>query len=133
MYAIIVGLAGIAGALLRYWLGLAVQSWWTSAFPAATLLANFIGCLVLGWFVSFTASSNTLPAWVRLGVGTGLIGSFTTFSTFSIETVELLRRGAWGLALAYVLLSFWGGLLMAWSGFQFARIQIEKRAGVETE
>nr|WP_313779642.1 CrcB family protein [Paenibacillus larvae] len=58
---------------------------------------------------------------LQLAINTGFIGSFTTFSTFSVETVELFRGGEIGMAIAYVLLSLWGGLGLAWAGFALAK------------
>lgn len=82
----------------------------------------------LAWITTRLLKPGSFQTWIRLGFGTGLIGSFTTFSTFSLETVELLKRDLWGVALLYVLLSLWGGLLMAWVGCRIARSQLQKRA-----
>ncbi|BCJ85504.1 putative fluoride ion transporter CrcB 1 [Effusibacillus dendaii] len=125
---LIVGVGGILGALLRYLLGLYVHFWWQSPFPLGTLLTNLIGCVALAWITTRLLKPGSFQTWIRLGFGTGLIGSFTTFSTFSLETVELLKRDLWGVALLYVLLSLWGGLLMAWVGCRIARSQLQKRA-----
>ncbi|OAT73600.1 fluoride efflux transporter CrcB [Parageobacillus thermoglucosidasius] len=118
---VIVGLAGIVGALLRYYLGLLVSGWWNGSFPLATLLANMIGCFALGCLNASLSRLRNIPSYVATGLGTGLVGSFTTFSTFSVETVELLRTSHWGTALVYVFLSMCGGLLMAWCGFRLGR------------
>jgi CrcB protein len=123
---IIVGIAGIIGALLRYYLGLWVHQWWIYSFPFATLITNYLGCFALGWFTTWAANSK-FPAWLRTGLGTGLIGSFTTFSTFSVETMQLIHQHLWGIAFLYVLLSLWGGLLMAHWGYHLAQTRYEKR------
>lgn len=123
---IIVGIAGIIGALLRYYLGLWVHNWWEYSFPFATLITNYIGCFALGWFTTWVARSK-FPSRVQTGIGTGLIGSFTTFSTFSVETVQLIQQHLLGIALLYVLLSLWGGLLMAHGGYYLANTRYEQR------
>jgi fluoride exporter len=127
---VVVGLAGIVGALLRYYLGLFVGALWNGLFPLATWLANIIGCFALGWLTAYLPRLRTIPPYVVTGLGTGLVGSFTTFSTFSIETVQLLRTSHFGLALFYVFLSMCGGLLMAWFGFRLGhgRLHAQKEA-----
>jgi CrcB protein len=133
MAYIAVGIGGIIGALLRYSLSLSMHAGWIGPFPAGTLTANWIGSFALGWFASRMARSETLPAWVRLGVGTGIIGSFTTFSTFSLEMVSLLQNGLQMYALLYGLLSLGGGLSMAWSGSRLANAGFKKQdRGMET-
>jgi fluoride exporter len=119
---VVVGLAGIVGALLRYYLGLFVGALWNGLFPLATWLANIIGCFALGWLTAYLPRLRTIPPYVVTGLGTGLVGSFTTFSTFSAETVQLLRTSHFGLALFYVFLSMCGGLLMAWIGFRLGHV-----------
>jgi fluoride exporter len=120
MIYFIVGFAGILGALFRYDLGLYIHSWWSKSFPLETLIINYLGCFILGWFTPWAKSRKNIPSWIRVGFGTGFIGSFTTFSTFSVETMELLQKGLWGTAILYVLLSLWGGLLMAWCGYSLS-------------
>jgi CrcB protein len=120
MVYLAIGLAGALGAVLRYWLGEAVSGWWTNSFPIATLVINYLGCIALGWFTGRVSKLPSFPPWLRTGIATGLIGSFTTFSTFSVETLNLLQNGQWMLALLYVLLSLWGGLVLAWWGIRKA-------------
>jgi CrcB protein len=128
---VVVGLAGIAGALLRYYLGLFVGDWWNGLFPMATWLANMIGCFALGWMTTYLPRRSNLPSYAATALGTGLVGSFTTFSTFSVETVQLLRTSHWGMALFYVCLSLCGGLAMSWLGFRFGQggLHAQKETG----
>ncbi len=103
---LLVGLGGAIGAMGRYGIGSVVGRFWLSSFPLATLLINVIGSLAMGLFVGLMA--RFLPAWqesARLFVAVGLLGGFTTFSAFSLETVLLLERGELLAAGAYVLLS----------------------------
>jgi CrcB protein len=89
------------GALLRWWLGLALNGWFPTV-PPGTLVANLVGGYVIGLALAFFATYAALaPEW-RLLLITGFCGSLTTFSTFSAEIVALLQQGraAWALAAA---------------------------------
>ncbi|CAM3925316.1 fluoride efflux transporter CrcB [Cohnella lubricantis] len=123
-----IGLFGIFGALSRYELGLWVQDWRpSSSFPAGTLIINLAGCLLLGWFANWAASKSGMPAWFRTGFGTGFVGSFTTFSTFSVETVSLMKEDQAGLAALYVASSLIGGLAFAAIGYWISQAQSRRR------
>ena len=112
-----VGIAGSIGTLLRYFIGLWVgRLGMLSLFPVGTLTVNLIGCLVLGWFAQWAETKRFLSPPVRTGISTGLIGSFTTFSTFSAETVQLFRLGRWESGIAYLVISMFGGLCLVWLG-----------------
>ncbi|WP_462412706.1 fluoride efflux transporter CrcB [Neobacillus sp. Marseille-QA0830] len=113
-----VGIAGIVGAMLRYLLGIYFGHWWFHDFPLATFLINMAGSFVLGWFTHFLLRFKSLPPYIITALGTGLIGSFTTFSTFSVETVLLIESAKWGTAVLYVLSSLWGGLFFSWLGYR---------------
>lgn len=121
-----VAIGGLIGAILRY--GLA--SWIVfppNTFPAATLSINWIGCFALGWLFTLTSGGwNIHPSW-RLGIGTGLIGSFTTFSTFSVDTIALCQHGSVPAALLYVLLSVVGGIALTAAGWKLALLQVRAR------
>ncbi|MED1204694.1 fluoride efflux transporter CrcB [Heyndrickxia acidicola] len=118
MAYIIVGISAIIGALLRYWIGLAVGQWQHPNFPVATLMINLIGSFALAWLTTFVFKRNLIHSHLAAGLGTGLIGAFTTFSTFSVETVNLIHASRWGAAILYVMLSLWGGLAMSYLGFR---------------
>jgi len=120
MIYIVVGIGGVVGALLRYYADHFIHTLWPSTFPFGTLLVNFLGCFALGWFLRQTSNKGNISPYIVKGIGTGLIGSFTTFSAFSVETVELLRNGLWLSGISYVLLSLWGGLGLAWLGTSLA-------------
>ena len=101
---------GGLGALSRWGLGALVSRFVSGSFPAGTFLANALGCLVLGVVTGWSA--DALPEHLRVPLATGFLGSFTTFSTFSVESVKLLEQGAWGLAAANVV----GSILVGLSG-----------------
>ena len=110
MSLLLVGLGGGLGAMARYLLALALAPM-AVTFPWATLAANVTGSAAMGLLAAWLVRSGD-PAAVRLLVGTGLLGGFTTFSTFSLETVALWERGEVGLAIGYASLS----LLLAVAG-----------------
>lgn len=113
-----IGLAGICGALARFGLSVLWNPGTAAVFPWGTFICNLAGCFLLG-FISFT-DRLPIPAKLQLPITTGFIGSFTTFSTFSYETVNMYNQGYLTLALIYVLGSLWGGLAFTWIGVRIA-------------
>jgi CrcB protein len=98
---------GALGSVARYWIGVAVARLAGHAFPWGTLLINILGSFVIGYFGMLTLPDGPRPmsVGIRLFVLVGLCGGFTTFSSFSLQTVELLRDGEIGRALAYIVSS----------------------------
>jgi CrcB protein len=101
----LVALGGAIGAALRHLLGVGIHrlAGGPQEFPVAILMANVIGSFLMGVFVGLAAQRGLTH--LAPFVMTGLLGGFTTFSAFSLETVTLVERGALGLAGLYVLLS----------------------------
>lgn len=119
--AVAVALAGAAGALARYGLSTALARHGGS-FPLGTFVVNVVGCALFGWLAAMAHRSGL--EWspeMRAAVLTGFLGAFTTFSTFSAESLALLREGRGGLAAAYVLGSVGLGLLAAWGGMRLGQ------------
>ena len=116
---IAVALGGASGSLARYALGL-----WARAavpgLPLATLIVNAVGGICIGLVFAASASRPEFPDWLRIGLITGVLGGFTTFSAFSLETLLLWREGQGVLALANIalnlLLSLGGCTLGLWLG-----------------
>ncbi|SDP20772.1 CrcB protein [Nakamurella panacisegetis] len=111
---------GVIGALLRYQVGL----WWPSAaghFPVATLTINLVGCLVIGVFMVVIHEVVTPHQLLRPFFGTGLLGGFTTFSTYSLDITNLLREGRGGTALAYLAITAAGAVLAVSGGMFLTR------------
>ena len=103
---LLVGLGGALGAMARFGLTSFIGRLWPASFPLATLLINVFGSLLMGIFVGVMA--RLMPGWqeqTRLFVAVGVLGGFTTFSSFSLDAVTLLERGELLWAGSYVLLS----------------------------
>ncbi len=110
---------GAAGALLRFGISHLLQQRLTTAFPWGTFLANMLGCLALG-FCYIWLTDRAGPV-LRLGVTVGLLGALTTFSTYSLESLNLLADRQYALALLNLIGSVVLGLLAAWVGMVAAR------------
>jgi CrcB protein len=119
---ILVALGGAAGALARWKLsGVVLHHTLDWRFPMATFLVNVAGCLVAGILAGLVTKLEMFSPDARLFLFTGLLGGFTTFSAFGVETVALLRRGEMGVAAAYVLLSVTAGIVGVWLGMAVVR------------
>lgn len=114
-----IGAGGAIGALLRH-----ASTLWVSQrvawgpFPAGIFLVNLAGCLAIGLLAGVLASSRVaLDERVRVFLVVGLLGGFTTFSSFGLDTFTLLRGGQTGLALLNAVGQLVGGVLAVWLGF----------------
>jgi CrcB protein len=120
---LLIGLGGGLGAILRYYLGGYVQQWAnTFTFPVGTLVINLIGCLVIGLLSQLAETRSLFTPETRLFVFIGLLGGFTTFSTFGNESINLLRDGENTPAIWYVSLHIFGGLGAVWLGRILAQL-----------
>jgi CrcB protein len=102
-------LAGSVGAVLRYTVDQLIQQRRRSDFPSGILVVNVSGSLVLGLLVGSSLHHGVSPYWVTVA-GTGLVGAYTTFSTFTFDTSALLERRRWRPAVANVVVSLGAGL-----------------------
>jgi CrcB protein len=102
-----VGLGGALGSVGRYWMAVAVTLITGPAFPWGTILINVLGSFVIGFFSNLTGTGGTLivPTDARAFVMVGICGGFTTFSSFSLQTLDLAREGRWFPALANIVMS----------------------------
>ncbi|ORE96607.1 camphor resistance protein crcb [Stappia sp. 22II-S9-Z10] len=96
-----VALGGAIGALGRFWANIVISGLAGAALPYATFAVNVLGSFLIGVLATLLAGRMALTALVV----TGMLGGFTTFSTFSIETVRLIEAGRWAVGLGYALLS----------------------------
>lgn len=110
-----VGLGGFIGSVARYAASVALAAPAAGRFPWATFAVNGVGCLLIGLLAGASARVPVAEP-VRLFVMTGMLGGFTTFSAFGLESLTLLRRGETGLALLYVLGSVLVGIAAVWIG-----------------
>ena len=121
MQLLLVAAGGAVGAVLRFSLGSAVQNWSARGFPYGTLTVNVLGSLLIGVFYVWLIERAALADEWRLALIVGLLGSFTTFSSFSLETLQLIEKGATGPALMNVLFSVCLCLGACWVGLLLAR------------
>jgi CrcB protein len=110
----LVGVGGAVGALLRFSISEATPD---TGFPWATLSVNLVGSLLLGLVTAATLTSALSESQALL-LGVGLLGAFTTMSTFSVETITMVEAGHWGRAGAYVLASAILGPVLALAGWK---------------
>ena len=114
-----VALGGALGSVARFKLsGLVLHQTIDWRFPAGTFAVNVLGCLVAGILAALAEKSDFFSPETRLLLFTGLLGGFTTFSAFGLETVHLLKRGETLVAMANVVLSVALGLGALWLGMQ---------------
>jgi CrcB protein len=109
-------MGGAAGSGLRFGVALALPAGRTSGFPIATLSVNLLGCLLIGLLAAVLGPSSEVPAHVRTGIMVGLLGGFTTFSSFGLDTIRLIQSDQIGSAALYIALSNLAGLLAVWLG-----------------
>ncbi|MFV9568702.1 fluoride efflux transporter CrcB [Thermoanaerobacter mathranii] len=120
MEYIYMGVGGFFGAVLRYLITIYFTKMHRTVFPIETFMINILGSFLLSFITNFTMDKYKINTNLRLAITTGFIGAFTTFSTFSMETINLLKAREIYIALNYVILSIIGGLLMSYLGFEFA-------------
>jgi CrcB protein len=118
---ILVGIGGFIGSIARYLVAVAMSGVISSSFPWPTLIANVAGCFLIGVIFAVSDRGSLLsPEW-RIFLTTGFCGGFTTFSTFSYESLRLLQDGEYVYVSAYVLASVIVGLLATLLGVYLIR------------
>lgn len=118
---IAIAVGGSLGCWLRYVQTQLVQNWFGRDFPSATLSINVMGSFLMGFLLVATGERIDISPALRLGVLTGFLGGYTTFSTFSMETFTLAQNGQIARALTYALASLVFGFLGTAIGVWFAR------------
>ncbi len=111
---------GAVGSGARYLTGRAMTALLGAGYPFGTLAVNLVGGLLMGVLVGVLARSSAPEGW-RLLLGVGVLGGFTTFSSFSLDVVTMIERGAPGLALGYVLVSVIGSIAALFAGLSAVR------------
>jgi fluoride exporter len=125
-----VAIGAAAGGVARYLGTVLVQDRAGAGFPVATLFINITGSLLLGFIVQYATDTPSVSPEVRLMLTTGFCGGYTTFSTFSWETVRLLQDGEYSRAASYVFLSVLLSVGGVFAAFAAARRLIHMRRGV---
>lgn len=125
---LVIAAGGALGALLRYQLG----RWWPAPvpqFPWTTVGINLSGCLIIGGFMVMITERWSPPALVRPFFGTGVLGGYTTFSTYAVDIVLLIRAGHPTTAGLYLVVTLAGALLAVTIGMQITRriLKVGKR------
>ena len=118
---LIVGLGGFAGSISRYLIQNAVVSRFITIFPLGTFIINIIGSLLIGLIFGFAERYQWMTQEWRLFLAIGFCGSFTTFSTFAFDNLQMIRDGNYYQLFWYISLSLVLGVAIAWLGFILAR------------
>jgi len=119
---LLIALAGSLGTLARYGLGGFVQGLTGKVFPWGTVAVNLLGCLLFGMLWSAMEERWALNSHTRLIILIGFLGAFTTFSTFVVETMQLLGDAEWLPALGYFSIVKFGGLAALLAGLALGRL-----------
>lgn len=115
-HLLLVGLGGAVGAIARYLLGgWVLHRTVESAFPWSTFAVNVAGCVIAGMLFGAAERWHLFSEDVRLFLFTGILGGFTTFSAFGLDTIFLLRRGEHAVAIAYIALSILCSIGTMWT------------------
>lgn len=112
---LVIGLGSFIGGVFRYLITLFIQNKFISTFPYGTLGVNVIGCFLIGIVYAMSENGNVNAEW-RLFLATGILGGFTTFSSFSNETVSMLRDAQYWHAFSYIAFSIFMGLFATFLG-----------------
>ena len=122
MYRIVlIGIAGLLGTLARFWLSEWVDARWRSHLPIGTLTVNLAGCLAIGFLLHALGEKYVIDPTIRSAIFIGVLGGFTTFSSFGAQTFNLVREGEIVLAGVNVIISNVAGLMLVWAGYAISR------------
>jgi len=115
---LIAGIGGFIGTIMRYTLNnLVYKALAYPIFPFGTLIINVLGCFFIGYIASLAESRVSLTTETRIFLQIGILGGFTTFSSFGYETFNLIRDGQFFLGAANILVSVFVGLFAVWLGY----------------
>ena len=113
---LLIGFAGFLGTIARYLSGQLIYKFLPIAFPFGTLIVNILGCFIIGIVYGWFEKENIYSNEWKLIFATGFCGGFTTFSAFSIENIQLLREGQFGIALLFIFVSVVIGISATFGG-----------------
>jgi len=118
---IAIAIGGSFGAISRYWMSISTYQWLGQEFPYGTLMVNLLGSILMGFLSVLLVHRFQVSEPVRIGLLGGFLSSFTTFSTFAIDTLQLAENEAMFKAIIYVVLSVVLCILGAWAGLVTAK------------
>jgi CrcB protein len=118
---LLVGFAGFVGTLARYWLSGLIARRYGETFPFGTLIVNALGCFLIGFLFYFFYERTLTAPTARTVVLIGLLGGFTTFSSYGLQTFTLLRDGEVLLAMTNIVASNVLCLVLVWAGYALAK------------
>jgi CrcB protein len=118
---LLVGLGGAVGSMARYGIGLLMEKLLTHPYPIATFIVNIAGCFIVGVLAGCAEKSNLMSTSLWLIAATGFCGGFTTFSSFAMENINLLRNSQSLMLLAYTISSVCFGLLLCRFGMMLVK------------
>jgi CrcB protein len=121
---IAIAVGGSLGAVSRYWVSGATYHWLGQGFPFGTLAVNLLGSLAMGFLSVLLVHRFNISEEIRIGLLAGFLGSFTTFSTFAMDTLHLAGNEAALKAMCYVLFSVLLCIIGAWAGLFAAKQMI---------
>ena len=116
-----IAVGGSLGAVSRYWMSTSTYQWLGFGFPYGTLAVNLLGSIVMGFLAELLGDRIHVSEEIRLGLLAGFLGSFTTFSTFSIDVLQLGIDQSVFKAILYIMLSVLLCILGAWAGLLAAK------------
>lgn len=129
MLYILIGIGGVIGSLLRYYVSILSIRLLGNAFPFGTLFVNLTGAFILGWLTKNLTNHRRIHPYLVSAIGTGVIGSYTTFSTLSVETITFLNNGQMLKAFLYICISLFGGFALAYLGFHLRNGERQGKKG----
>lgn len=125
-----IAIGGATGSVLRFWLSGVVAMRYGESFPLGTLAVNVIGSFVISFLAEIIGPEGRflVSPHIRQGVLVGVLGGFTTFSSFSLQTLNLAREGEWSRAGLNVMVSVVACLIAVWLGFLAGRLLTSSKA-----
>jgi CrcB protein len=119
---LVVAAGGAAGAVMRWLMASGIQRMAGGAFPWGTFIVNALGSFLLGFLFVWLIERSSASELIRLALTVGFLGAFTTFSTYSLESIRLLQEGAFTLAFGNIVGQVIVCLMLTWLGIQLARV-----------